>query len=48
MALIAGKLALGAAALFLTLGVYPDRLRGGIIAIAICIAAAVALHFAAP
>jgi hypothetical protein len=48
MALIVGKLALGAGVAFLTLGVYPDRLRGGIIAIAICIAAAVALHFAAP
>jgi hypothetical protein len=47
MALIVGTLALGGVA-FLTLGVYPDRLRGGIIAIAICIAAAVALHFAAP
>jgi len=48
MALIVGKLALGAGVAFLTLGVYPDRPRGGIIAIAICIAAAVALHFAAP
>jgi hypothetical protein len=28
--------------------VFPDRLRGGIIAIAICIAAAVILHFMAP
>ena len=48
MALILGKLAVGAGVAFLTLGVYPDRLRGGIIAIAICIAAALALHFAAP
>jgi hypothetical protein len=46
--MIVGKLALGAGVAFLTLGVYPDRLRGGFIAIAICIAAAVALHFAAP
>jgi len=35
MALIVGKLALGAGVMFLTLGVYPDRLRGGIIAISI-------------
>ena len=48
MALIVGKLALGAGVAFLTLGIYPDRLRGGIIAVAICIAAAVALHLAAP
>ena len=48
MALILGKLALGAAMAFLTLGVYPDRVRGGIIAISICIAAALVLHFAAP
>ncbi len=48
MTLIVGKLALLAGLAFLTLGVYPDRRRGGIIAIAICIAGAVALHFAAP
>lgn len=48
MALIVGKLALGAGVAFLTLGVYPDRLRGGVIAIAVCIAAALALHVAAP
>ena len=48
MALIVGKLAVGVGVMFLTLGVYPDRLRGGIIAIAICIAAALALHVAAP
>jgi hypothetical protein len=48
MPLIVGKLALLAGVAFLTLGIYPDRLRGGIIAIAICIAAAVALRLAAP
>ncbi|WP_375415529.1 hypothetical protein [uncultured Bradyrhizobium sp.] len=32
----------------LTAGVYPDRLRGGIIAVAICIAAAFVLHLVAP
>jgi hypothetical protein len=48
MALNFIKIALGAGIAFLTLGVFPDRLRGGIIAIAICIAAAVVLHLAAP
>src|SRR5438270_3747059 len=46
MALIAGKIALAIVAMALTLGVFPDRLRGGLIAIATCIAAALALHFA--
>jgi hypothetical protein len=48
MALIFAKIALLAGLAILTLGVFPDRLRGGIIAIATCIAAAVILHFAAP
>jgi hypothetical protein len=48
VALIAGKVGLGIGVMVLTLGVFPDRLRGGIIAIATCIAAALALHFAAP
>jgi hypothetical protein len=48
MALTFLKIALGAGITFLTLGVFPDRLRGGIIAIAICIAAAVILHVVAP
>jgi hypothetical protein len=48
MVLIFAKIALGAALAILTLGVFPDRLRGGIIAIATCIAAAFILHFAAP
>jgi hypothetical protein len=48
MALIFTKIALGAGLLMLTCGVYPDRLRGAIMAIATCIAAAVVLHFVAP
>jgi hypothetical protein len=42
------KITLGAGIAFLTLGVFPDRLRGGILAIAICLVAAVILHFVAP
>jgi hypothetical protein len=34
--------------MILTFGVFPDRLRGGLIAIATCIAAAFILHFLAP
>lgn len=48
MALISIKIALLAGLAILTLGVFPDRLRGGIVAIATCIAAAVVLHFVAP
>jgi hypothetical protein len=48
MALILLKIALLAGLAILTFGVFPDRLRGGIIAIATCVAAAVVLHFAAP
>jgi hypothetical protein len=48
MALTFLKITLGAVIAFLTLGVFPDRLRGGLIAIAICIVAAVILHFVAP
>jgi hypothetical protein len=40
------KIALGAG--LLILGVFPDRLRGGIIAIATCVVLAFVLHFAAP
>ena len=47
MALIAVKIAGLAGLAALTLGVYPDRLRGGLIAIATCVAAAFALHFVA-
>jgi hypothetical protein len=48
MALIFTKIVLGAGLTILTLGVFPDRPRGAIIAIATCIAAAVVLHFVAP
>lgn len=48
MALNFIKIALLAGLVMLTLGVIPDRRRGGIIAIATCIVAAVVLHFAAP
>jgi hypothetical protein len=48
MASIVIKIALGAGLAILALGVFPDRLRGGIITIATCIAAAFILHFVAP
>jgi hypothetical protein len=48
MASIFIKIALGAGLAIVSLGVFPDRLRGGIIAIATCIAAAFILHFVAP
>ena len=48
MALIFIKIALLAGLVILSLGVFPDRLRGGVIAIATCIAAAFILHFVAP
>jgi hypothetical protein len=48
MALMFAKMAVGASLMMLTLGVYPDRLRGGIVAIATCVAAAFILHFVAP
>lgn len=48
MALIVTKIALGTGLMIVTLGIFPDRLRGGIIAIATCIAAAFILHFVAP
>jgi hypothetical protein len=48
MALILVKIALLAGLTILTLGVFPDRRRGAIIAIATCIAAAAVLHFVAP
>ncbi len=47
MALIAVKIAGLAGLAALTLGVYPDRLRGGLLAIATSIAAAFASHFVA-
>ncbi len=48
MALAFIKIAILAVLVMLTLGIFPDRRRGGIIAIATCIAAAFVLHFAAP
>jgi hypothetical protein len=42
------KLALLAGLAVVTVGVFPDRRSGAVIAIAICIAAAVVLHFVAP
>jgi hypothetical protein len=48
MALIVIKIAMAAGIAILTFGVFPDRLRGGLIAIATCIAAAFILHFVAP
>jgi len=48
MALNFLKLALLAGLAIVTFGVFPDRRRGAVIAIATCIAAAVVLHFAAP
>ena len=48
MASIFIKIAILAGLMILTVGVFPDRRRGGIIAIATCIVAAVILHFVAP
>jgi hypothetical protein len=48
MALNVLKLALLAGLTIVTVGVFPDRRRGAIIAIATCVAAAVVLHFVAP
>lgn len=48
MALIPVKLATLAVLVMITLGVFPDRRWGGVLAIATCIAAAFILHFEAP
>jgi hypothetical protein len=48
MASIFVKIAILVGLLILTFGIFPDRRRGGIIAIATCILAAVILHFVAP
>jgi hypothetical protein len=48
MALIVIKIVLLVGLVMLTLGVFPSRRSGGIIAIAICVAAAFVLHFVAP
>ncbi len=42
------KVALLAALMTATLGTFPDRLRGGVLAVGVCVVAAVILHFAAP
>jgi len=42
------KLGLLAALAIATFGVFPDRRRGAILAIGVCVAGAVILHFAAP
>jgi hypothetical protein len=42
------KLALLAMLAIATVGVFPDRRRGAVLAIGICLAGAVILHFAAP
>jgi ABC-type branched-subunit amino acid transport system permease subunit len=47
MATIPIKIAILAGLLILTFGVFPDRIRGGILGIATCVVAAVVLHFVA-
>jgi hypothetical protein len=42
------KLAILAALAIATFGIFPDRRRGAILAIGVCVAGAVILHFAAP
>jgi hypothetical protein len=42
------KLALLAGLAIVTLGAFPDRRRGAVLAIGICVAGAVILHFAPP
>jgi hypothetical protein len=42
------KIALGAGLTIVCLGIFPDRLRGSILAIGACIVAALILHFVAP
>jgi hypothetical protein len=48
MALTLIKIAIGAGIVFLTLGIFPNRRWGAVVAIALCIAAAVVLHYVAP
>ena len=42
------KIAILAVLAILTLGLFPDKRRGAIIAVATCIVAAIVLHFVAP
>jgi len=48
MAWILLKLAILAALVIVTFGIFPDRRRGAVLAIGTCIVAAVILHFVAP
>ena len=48
MASIPVKIAMLVVLVILSLGVFPDRRWGGILAIATCIAVALVLHFVAP
>jgi hypothetical protein len=48
MALNFIKIALLAGLTVVTFGIFPDRLRGAIIAIGTCVGAALVLHFVAP
>jgi hypothetical protein len=42
------KIVLGAGLAIISLGIFPDRLRGSILAVASCVVAAILLHFVAP
>jgi hypothetical protein len=48
MAWILLKLAILAVLVVVTIGIFPDRRRGAVLAIGTCIVAAVILHFVAP
>jgi len=48
MALTLFKIGALAAITILTLGIFPDKLRGAVIAIGTCVAAALVLHVVAP
>ena len=48
MALTFLKVAVLAGLTVVTLGVFPDKLRGAVLAVGTCVAAAVVLHFVAP
>jgi uncharacterized RDD family membrane protein YckC len=48
MAWILLKLAALAVLVVVTIGIFPDRRRGAVLAIGTCIVAAVILHFVAP
>ncbi|MES2194393.1 MAG: hypothetical protein V4517_08240 [Pseudomonadota bacterium] len=48
MAITFVKIAAFAGLTVVTSGIFPDRLRGAILAIGTCVAAALVLHFVAP